>query len=98
MTENQKNEKILEQNNNNENFDMYNLPGKENIINNKNEKLNKETEKKNNEENLSEDKEKKEEIQKEKEVYAKSLEKYNILKKYLISTCIKIEESFTKIY
>ena len=34
----------------------------------------------------------------DKEAYEKSLETYNTLKKYLISTCIKIEESFTKIY
>ena len=34
----------------------------------------------------------------EKMEYEKSLETYNKLKKYLISTCIKIEENFKKLY
>ena len=42
------------------------------------------------------EKENKEKI--EKENYEKAAETYNTLKKYLISTCIKIEENFNKIY
>ena len=82
-----------EDNNENENDD------KNNIDQDINENQNKAKEEK--EKEKEKDKEKENEQNKKEgnnSDYEKSLEIYNKLRKYLISTCIKIEENFNKIY